>query len=351
MHDPSRLLYLVGSAVDDFHADLSRLYAGGCLDALAGSVRHVTQIAYVSPDGKWRFPSDLSAAAIEQARILSVAEAVNHIRALGVDAVIPQMFCIPGMTTYRTLFDKLRIPYLGNRSDVMAVGANKTMTRCTVAAAGVRVPAAELLGPGERPALPYPLVVKPVDTDNSVGVSLARRPDEFDGAARLAFAHSGAALVETYIELGREVRCGIIVRDGELVCLPLEEYAMDARDKPIRTREDKLARTADGELYLVAKDRTKSWIVDEDDPITSRVWDVARRCHRAMGCRHYSLFDFRIAPDGEPWFLEAGLYCSYSPSSVLAVMASARGIEVDELLEIGLSEIRREGTQCSTSRR
>lgn len=351
VHDPARLLYLVGSAVDDFHADLSRLYADACLDAQAGPVQHAAQIAYVSPDGKWRFPSDLSATAIAQARILSVAEAVNHIRALGVDAVIPQMFCIPGMTTYRALFDKLRIPYLGNRSDVMAVGANKTMTRCTVAAAGVRVPAAELLGPGERPALPYPVVVKPVDTDNSVGVSLARGPDEFDAAARLAFSHSGAALVETYIELGREVRCGIIVRDGELVCLPLEEYAMDARDKPIRTQEDKLARTADGDLYLVAKDRTKSWIVDEDDPITHTVWEVARRCHRAMGCRHYSLFDFRIDPDGMPWFLEAGLYCSYSPSSVLAVMASARGIEVDELLEIGLTELRREGTQCSTSRR
>ena len=29
-----RLLQLVGSPVDDFHADLSRLYAGGCLQAL-----------------------------------------------------------------------------------------------------------------------------------------------------------------------------------------------------------------------------------------------------------------------------------------------------------------------------
>jgi D-alanine-D-alanine ligase len=348
---PLRLLYLVGSAVDDFHADLSRLYAGDCLKAQGESTHHLAAIAYISPGGKWGFPSELSSTAIAQARILSVAEALNHIHALGVDAVIPQMFCIPGMTTYRALFDRLGIPYLGNRSGVMAVGANKTMTRCTVAAAGVRVPSAQLLGPGERPALPYPVVVKPVDTDNSVGVSLARNPDEFDAAARLAFAHSGAALVETYVELGREVRCGIIVRDGQLVCLPLEEYAMDARSKPIRTRDDKLARTEDGDLYLVAKDRTKSWIVNEDDPITPAVWDVARRCHRALGCRHYSLFDFRIDPDGAPWFLEAGLYCSYSPSSVLAVMASARGIDVQELFEIGLAEMRREGAQCSMSRR
>jgi D-alanine-D-alanine ligase len=345
-----RLLYLVGSAVDDFHADLSRLYAGACLNAQS-STQHVTHVAYVSPDGKWRFPSDLSATAIEQARILSVAEAVNHIRALGVDMVIPQMFCIPGMTTYRALFDKLGIPYLGNRPAVMAVGANKTMTRCTVAAAGVRVPPAELLGPGDRPTLPYPLVVKPVDADNSLGVSLARNDDDFDAAARRASAHSGAALVEAYIELGREVRCGIIVRDGELVCLPLEEYAVDSQDKPIRTPEDKLARTDDGDLYLVAKDPAKAWIVRDDDALTERVWEAARRCHVALGCRHYSLFDFRIDPDGRPWFLEAGLYCSYSPGSVIAVMASAIGIGVEALLEIGLNEARREGNPCSTSPR
>ncbi len=348
---PTRLLHLVGSAVDEFHADLSRLYAGACLDALAGSARYTAMIAYVSPDGSWRFPTELSIRAIDQAPALALTQATGHIRTLEVEAVIPQMFCIPGMTTYRALFDKIGIPYLGNPAAVMAVAANKAMTRCTVAAAGVGVPAAELLGPGERPRLPFPVVVKPVDADNSVAVSLARNPAEFDAAAALVLARGTAVLVEAYIELGREVRCGIVVRDGELVCLPLEEYALDADRKPIRTAEDKLARAENGELHLVAKDQAKAWIVDEDDPITKRVWEIARLCHRALGCRHYSLFDFRIDPDGRPWFLEAGLYCSYSPSSVLAVMASARDIGVGELFEIGLSELSREEAACLTSPR
>jgi len=348
---PLRLLHLVGSAVDDFHGDLSRLYAGACLDALGESAHHVALIAYVSPDGSWRFPTELNVYAIEQARALSLAEAVGHIRSLGVEAMIPQMFCMPGMTTYRALFDELGIPYLGNPADVMAVGADKVETRSTVAAAGVAVPAAEVLGPGERPTLPFPVVVKPVDADNSVAVSLARDPREYDAAAALALALSSSVLVETYVELGREVRCGIIVRDGELVCLPLEEYAMDSHRRPIRTGADKLARTVDGDLYLVAKDRAKAWIVTDDDTLTQRVWAAARRCHIALGCRHYSLFDFRIDRDGRPWFLEAGLYCSYAPGSVIAVMASAIGITAPELLEIGLSEMKREGTPCLMSSR
>ncbi len=348
---PLRLLHLVGSAVDDFHADLSRLYAGACLDALAGSADYAAQIAYVSPDGSWCFPTELSVHAIHEAPTLTLTEAVSQIQALAVDVMIPQMFCTPGMTTYRALFDDLGIPYLGNPADVMAVGVDKVWTRSTVAAAGVAVPTAEVLGPRERPTLAYPVVVKPVDADNSVAVSLVRDADEYQAAATLALAHSSAVLVERYIELGREVRCGIIVRDSELVCLPLEEYAVHPSRKPIRTRDDKLARTHSGDLYLVAKDESKAWIVDDDDLLTQRVWDAARRCHLALGCRHYSLFDFRIDQRGRPWFLEAGLYCSYSPGSVIAVMASAIGISVPQLFETGLSELKREGAPCLTSPR
>jgi len=349
--NPLRLLHLVGSAVDDFHADLSRLYAGACLDALAGSADHEMHLACVSPDGSWRFPAHLGVAAIEQAPAMTLAEAVRHIQALHVDAMIPQMFCVPGMTTYRALFDELGVPHLGNPAEVMAVGVDKVKTRRAVAAAGVAVPAAEVLGPGQRPTLPFPVVVKPVDADNSVAVSLARDAAEYDAAATLALTHGSSVLVETYIELGREVRCGIIVRDGELVCLPLEEYAVDVSRKPIRTREDKLARTDDGDLYLVAKDRDKAWIVADDDMLTQQVWAEARRCHVALGCRHYSLFDFRIDQDGRPWFLEAGLYCSYAPGSVIAVMASAIGVSVPELFQIGLTELKREGAPCLMSSR
>ncbi len=203
-----------------------------CLDALRRSANYDMHIAYVSP-GRILAISDRTqySAPSTQAPALTLAEAVDHIRTLDVDAMIPQMFCIPGMTTYRALFDELGIPYLGNPAEVMAVGVDKHQTRCDRRRRRRPVPAAEVLGPGERPTLPFPVVVKPIDADNSVAVSLARNPAEFDAAAALALAHGRAALVETYIELGREVRCGIMVRDGELVCLPLEEYAMDSEQQ------------------------------------------------------------------------------------------------------------------------
>lgn len=319
------VLHLVGSPVDDFHAELSALYARGCLGALDG--RYDNRVAYVSPGGKWQFPSSLSASALAEAPYLSFAEAMAYLEAMDVSVAVPQMFCLPGMTAYRSLLDVLGIPFVGNSAEVMATAANKAKTRAIVAAAGVTVPSGHVVRDASPVDVPLPVVVKPVSADNSVGVSLVRDVSEYEPAVRAALACGGAALVESYVELGREVRCGTVVRGGELVCLPLEEYAVDG----VRREADKLARRDDGDLFLVAKDDSRAWIVDEGDPVTERVWAAARVAHEALGCRHYSLFDFRIDPDGEPWFLEAGPYCSFAPSSVVAVMGAAKSIAVEQL--------------------
>ena len=125
------------------------------------------------------------------------------------------------------------------------------------------------------------MVVKPADADNSLGVTLVRDRAGYDAALEAAFAHADEVLVERFVELGREVRCGIVVQDGRLVCLPLEEYDVDATLKPVRGYEDKLARDPAGELELMAKDGRKAWIVDVDDPVTEPVWQVARRVPRS----------------------------------------------------------------------
>ncbi|MGL5910900.1 MAG: D-alanine--D-alanine ligase family protein [Phycicoccus sp.] len=344
-----RVLHLVGSPTSEFFAELSRLYARDALTALSGSgpvdpdaaalaespdaVASLDQhvVAHVSPDGRWCFPADLTPAALASADSMTTADAVAQVVALAPDVAVPQLFCPAGMTTYRALLDLLGIPFVGNPAETMALGLHKARARAVVAASGVRVPDGEVLRRGERPALDLPVVVKPVDGDNSAGVSLVRQAAELAPALDAAFACSTEVLAERYVELGREVRCGVLERTGELVVLPLEEYAVDPVTTPIRGAGDKLARDGSGELRLVAKDADHAWIIDADDPVTEAVAAAARRCHLALGCRHYSLFDFRIDPAGRVYFLEAGLYCSFAPSSVVAVMAAAAGIPVRDL--------------------
>lgn len=333
-----RVLHLAGSPSSEFWCDLSRLYARDCLGATADRALQDQLVAYVTPDRRWRFPRDLSNEAIAAAPSFTVAEAVAHICALDVDAMLPQMFCAAGMTAYRALFDVLGIPYVGNRSETMALSANKARTKAVVAAAGIATPGGQVVVDEEPVAFDPPLIVKPVDSDNSAGVTLIGDRAALPAAVAEARRYSPYALVEEYIELGHEVRCGIVEQAGGLRCLPLEQYAVDAVRKPIRDHADKLSRDEGGELQLVAKHPSRAWIVDVEDPICAPVWAAARAAYRALGCRHYGLFDFRVDRSGRPWFLEAGLYCSFADQSVICTMARAAGLSAGDLLALGLSQ-------------
>ena len=328
----ARVLHLVGSPTTAFMDDLSRLYAADCLANVGGDHEHV--VAHVAPDGSWRFPATLDT--LDDAEPLALGPALARLTALDVDVALPQMFCIPGMTAYRALLDVAGIPFIGNPADVMALGAHKARARAVVAAAGVRVPAGEVLGPGQQPTLVPPVVVKPVDADNSAGVSLVRSVGEFAAALTAARAESTDVLVEDFVPLGREVRCGVVVRNGALVPLPLEEYGF-AEGASVRTAADKIRRSDDGRLGLMAKDTPTVWIVDPADPVTRVVHQAALSCHTALGCRDYSLFDFRVDPHGVPWFLEAGLYNSFARQSVIPTMARAAGVELPELFADGVA--------------
>ncbi|MDO9352901.1 MAG: hypothetical protein Q7T55_04360 [Solirubrobacteraceae bacterium] len=319
-----RVLHLTGSPTSPFWADLSRLYASDCLAVTRDLPGIETTIAWVSPDGSWRFPADLDPATIEAAPAMTLAGAVARIAAERIDVMVPQLFCRAGMTAYRALFDVLTIPYVGNTAEAMAIGADKALARAIVAAAGVRVPDGEVVEADGRPTMAPPVVVKPVDADNSTGVSLVSHAAELPRAIDEARRHGPRVLVERFVPLGREVRCGVLDLGDGPVALPIEEYRLDPR-AGIRTFADKISEVEPGALRLQAKGEEHAWIVPTSDPAVEAVQTTALRCHRALGCRDYGLFDFRIDPDGQPWFIEAGLYCSFAEQSVVSTMARAAG--------------------------
>ncbi|MBF4160266.1 D-alanine--D-alanine ligase family protein [Nocardioides acrostichi] len=341
---PRTVLHIAGSPTSHAFADLSRLYARAALATLRERTPHRHEVIWVDPDGSWRPVADLEPGTLAVAPQLSLLEGLAHVADLAPDAALPQLFCRAGMTTVRAVLEAIGVPIVGNDAVTMSLGADKDRARALVAAEGVAVPEATLLRPGDE-AVPgtamSPVVVKPADADNSDGVTLVRSGGDLAGAVararRHATGHAGArVLVERYVPLGREVRCGVLEIDGELVTLPLEEYAVDETSKPVRDRADKL-RGSGADLALVAKDAEHAWVVDPADPVTAPVHAAALACYRALGCRHYGLFDFRVDPEGRPWFLEAGLYCSFSPSSVLVVMAAAAGIGLATQFEAALT--------------
>ncbi|CAF1190449.1 unnamed protein product [Adineta ricciae] len=336
-----RILHVTGSPSDDFYYGLSYRNAQCNLNmAPYVPLLHNFVIAVVTVDGQWRFPATLNEKDFDAAKPMSLAEAIQFITTQKIDLVMPHMYCIPGMTQYRALFDMLKIPYMGNTAEVMAIAVHKDKTKAIVAAAGVKVPFGEILRHGDVPTIPPPAIVKPTCCDNSLGMTLVKDASDYDTALKKAFEQADKVIVETFIPPGREVRCGIIVKDGQLISLPIEEYSIDPHERPVRTHVEKFPELdANGKFLGWPKDYgARYWIVDSNDLVTQKVQDVAKKCHVALGCRHYSAFDFRIDPSGEPWFIEAGLYCSFDGGGGIPYMAKTSGISLDELVATMIKE-------------
>ena len=226
-----RVLHLVGSAVSEFHADLSRLYARGCLD---GHRRRCTTctIAYVSPDGRWRFPADLERARARRgARAVAGRTRSTHLAALELDVMVPQMFCLPGMTHYRALFDVLGIPYVGN-----APGRHGARRRQGQGQGGRR-----RRGRGRARRARSLRRGRAADRRAAGGGQAGGRRQlaRGDAGARARRLRRGAARRPSRTPTRRSWRrtsssagrsaAASWCSDGDLVCLPLEEYAVDAR--------------------------------------------------------------------------------------------------------------------------
>lgn len=339
----TNVLHLTGSPTSKFYADLSRVYAGDCLAAIGGKVL----IAHLSPGGQWCFPDELSDECITAATQISLGKAIERIEQSRVDAVIPQMFCPAGMTHYRSLIETLGIPMVGNPSLAMTLAADKALSRMVAQAAGITIPDGVCVDGRSRPDFPVPAIVKPATADNSQGVSLVDNAADYPSAIATALQFSDRAIVERYIPLGREVRCGVLQRNGKLVGLPLQEYRV-GQDKRIRDTASKLTTSANGGLDLTSKQRSVddqpgSWMVSGDDPIVAAVTEASRRCFDAFQCRDYGLFDFRIDPDGKAFFLEAGLYCSFAPNSIISMMVAATGEPLVEFYESMVGQAIRRG--------
>merc|ERR1719210_515281 len=259
------------------------------------------------------------------------AAAIAHLGDLAPDVMVPHMFCVEGMTRFRSLFDLLDIPFLGNHEYTVWPATDKATTKQVLGAAGVQVPRGELLVKGEveQPiSVKVPLVVKPCNEDNSRGITLVRREEDLAKAIEYAFSFDPRVVVDEYIA-GREVRAACIEEeDGTLTVLPKIEYFL----KDIRTSAHKLATDQSGNLKsnaIVAakKDGDRQCPADLSDALHERINSMVKGAHRVLKCRHYSLYDLRVDADEQPYILEAALFCSFSPLSVIPAMAQHAGRE------------------------
>ena len=221
--------------------------------------------------------------------------------------------------TVQGLLEVMGIPYTGSGVQASAMGMNKSVTKAFVRMQGVPVaPGVVMQRTGNR-AIPtqlsWPLVVKPANEGSTVGVSVVRKPSQWKGALKQAFAHDHEVLVESFID-GREIAVSVL--DGEAlppveIVAPGAFYDYAAKYEKSETR------------YICPAPVTKGQ--------EQRVKALAVEAYRVMGCAGAARIDFRLNRYGRPVFLEINTIPGMTRRSLLPMSAAQAGIEYDSLTE------------------
>ncbi len=165
-------------------------------------------------------------------------------------------------------------------------------------------------------ALPrLPLVVKPVDSGSSIGVSIAHNEEELRRALAGAAKLGGRTMLEEYIR-GREIQVGI-----------LEDRALPSIEIVPKTGfydyENKYQPGAAEEICPAPI--PPEW--------EEKLASAALTVFRTLGLSVYARADFIVTEDGTPWFLEINTLPGMTPTSLLPQEAAAVGICYGELCE------------------
>jgi len=151
------------------------------------------------------------------------------------------------------------------------------------------------------PALKFPLIVKPVHEDGSIGItsdsvvnddsSLKAKVEE------IISLYKQPTLVEEYIE-GREINVAVLGNGENVEILPLSEIIFDFEDDTPRIVSFDAKWIEESPLFKGTKGKCPA---DVPEDIKEKIIALARKSFLAMGCSDYGRVDFRIR--GEELFV------------------------------------------------
>jgi D-alanine-D-alanine ligase len=217
------------------------------------------------------------------------------------------------------LLDWMRLPYTGEGIRASLLAFDKVLAKQIYRSAGVPV-ADDYVLRGQHhndmsiDVLPFalPVVVKPVAEGSSVGVHIARTPEEFHHA--IQSGEHAQRLIEKFME-GPEF---------SVVCLG-DELIGSVEIEPLRTFYDYDAKYGDhGTRYHVPPRLSE---IDRE-----RVEAVGLAAHRALGCRGVTRSDVILANDG-PIALETNTLPGMTAHSLVPKVAAHAGMDFPLLIQ------------------
>ena len=238
----------------------------------------------------------------------------------------------------------LKVPYTGCNSRGLVLSRDKALAKKVLSyhrmplADFAVVPRGRIVRRPRR--LRFPLIVKSLTLDASIGISQASVvDDDAKLEERVRFIHESIgtdALVEEYVE-GRELYVGIL-GDKRLEVLPIWELSFDGmpeESRPIATERLKWSLTYRKKHAIVSGPAREL-----PEGVAARIRETCKRVYRNLMLSGYARIDLRLRENGEPCIMEANPNPQLSADEDFADSAKAAGVEypalVQRIVELGL---------------
>ena len=220
--------------------------------------------------------------------------------------------------TVQGALELMGIPYTGSGVMASALAMDKWRTKLVWQAAGLPIPAYELLAADSdfdavAARLGLPLFVKPANEGSSVGISKVKLASDLRAAYEEAARYDKLVLAESFVD-GKEVQFPI-VGDQVLpsICIetPHEFYDYEAK-------------------YLANDTRYTCPGLPEETELSFA--EIVLRSFHVLGCSGWGRVDLIIDKSGKPYFLEMNTSPGMTDHSLVPMAARQAGMSFEQLV-------------------
>jgi D-alanine-D-alanine ligase len=268
-----------------------------------------------------------------------ILSAVHWLKEIRPDVVFNLCESVYGNTCWEmnipALLDLFRIPYTGSSSLTLGLCQDKGRVKDILTSQGILTPRYKIFDRGVNHIRGniFPIIVKPLHEDGSLGIS--KESVVFDDetlARRIQYViekYHQPALVEEFIE-GRELNVSLVEMNGKTAVLPISE--IDYSEFP-----EGVPKICGYEAKWIIE----SFEYQKSKPICpaplewvmkKRVEHIAIKVFKLFGCRDYARVDIRIDRDGKIYVLEVNPNPDISSQSGMTRAIKVQGMAYTEFI-------------------
>jgi len=235
-----------------------------------------------------------------------------------------------------SFLELMRQAYTGCNPRGLLLSRDKALTKKILTYHRIPTPRFLVVARGRKSPIPkklrYPLVVKSISEDASLGItpaSIVHDPGALDEQIKNIHDDVGTdALVEEFIE-GRELYVGVMGNE-RLQTFPIWELQFTKADPSIPT-------IATGAVKWDIPTQKRLGVetnaaTDLPPGAEEKIHRLTKRIYRALTLSGYARMDFRLTPEGQPFVLEANPNPNLSFGEDFAESAESAGVSYEDVI-------------------